>query len=146
MRIIVIKIMHTLLQILKIQLSFLIQLMQLQLLQQVQHLVGRTADPEFLEELREAASTYSERMQCDIVRAYHFGPRYLVELEMVMESSTPLRVSHDLALDLQQKIEAFDDVERCFVHVDYDFRDVDEHDPASWSPKINADRKVPNLV
>ena len=38
---------------------------------------------------------------------------------------------------------AFDDVERCFVHVDYDFRDVDEHDPASWSPKINADRKVP---
>jgi cation diffusion facilitator family transporter len=115
-------------------------------IEQVQHLVGRTADPEFLEELRTAASTYSERMQCDIVRAYHFGPRYLVELEMVMESSTPLRVSHDLALDLQQKIEAFDDVERCFVHVDYDFRDVDEHDPASWSPKINVDRKVPNLV
>ena len=115
-------------------------------IEQVQHLVGRTADPEFLEELREAASTYSERMQCDIVRAYHFGPRYLVELEMVMESSTPLRVSHDLALDLQQKIEAFDDVERCFVHVDYDFRDVDEHDPASWSPKVNVDRKVPNLV
>jgi cation diffusion facilitator family transporter len=112
-------------------------------IEQVQHLVGKTADPEFLEELREAASTYSERMQCDIVRAYHFGPRYLVELEMVMDSATPLRVTHDLALDLQQKIEAFDDVERCFVHVDYDFRDVDEHDPASWSPKINADRKVP---
>ena len=28
-------------------------------IEQVQHLVGRTADPEFLEELREAASTYS---------------------------------------------------------------------------------------
>lgn len=111
-------------------------------IEQVQHLVGKTADPEFLEELRKAAGTYSDQMQCDIVRAYHFGPRYLVELEMVMDSATPLKETHDLALNLQQTIEAFDDVERCFVHVDYDFRDCDEHDPTSWSPKISGDRKV----
>ena len=44
------------------------------------------------------------------------------------------QVSHDLALDLQQRVEAIADVERAFVHVDYDFRDVDEHDVSSWSP------------
>ena len=106
--------------------------------EQVQHLVGRTADPDFLDELRTTASSFSDEMQCDVVRAYHFGPRYLVELEMVMDQKTPLRVSHDLALDLQQKVEAIPDVERAFVHVDYDFRDVDEHDPNSWSPRDRA--------
>ena len=103
-------------------------------IEQVQHLVGRSADPAFLEELRACAGAYSDAMQCDIVRAYHFGPRYLVELEMVMDAGTPLKVSHDLALDLQQRVEAIADVERAFVHVDYDFRDVDEHDVQSWSP------------
>ena len=103
-------------------------------IEQVQHLVGRSADPAFLEELRACAGAYSDAMQCDIVRAYHFGPRYLVELEMVMDAGTPLKVSHDLALDLQQRVEAIADVERAFVHVDYDFRDVDEHDVSSWSP------------
>mmetsp|Transcript_28729 Transcript_28729/g.86049 ORF Transcript_28729/g.86049 Transcript_28729/m.86049 type:complete len:365 (-) Transcript_28729:25-1119(-) len=103
-------------------------------IEQVQHLVGKTADPDFLAELRSCAANYSSQMQCDIVRAYHFGPRYLVELEMVMDAATPLRVTHDLALDLQQRVELIPLVERCFVHVDYDFRTVDEHDPSSWSP------------
>ena len=80
-------------------------------------------------------------MKCDIVRAYHFGPRYLVELEMVMDATTPLRVTHDLALDLQQRVEAIPLVERAFVHVDYDFRTVDEHDPSSWSPGLPEGKK-----
>ena len=106
-------------------------------IEQVQHLVGRTADPEFLEELRTAASTYSERMQCDIVRAYHFGPRYLVELEMVMESSTAPRVSRfgsgppTKDRGLRRSVEGASSTSTTT-------RDVDEHDPASWSPKIEA--------
>ena len=53
---------------------------------------------------------------------------------MGISHSCPAQVSHDLALDLQQRVEAIADVERAFVHVDYDFRDVDEHDVQSWSP------------
>mmetsp|Transcript_9286 Transcript_9286/g.32037 ORF Transcript_9286/g.32037 Transcript_9286/m.32037 type:complete len:81 (+) Transcript_9286:89-331(+) len=71
-------------------------------------------------------------MACDIVRAYHFGPRFLVELEMVMDASTPLKTSHDVGMELQREVEARDDVERCFVHVDYLERDYDEHDADSW--------------
>lgn len=35
------------------------------------------------------------------MRAYHFGPRFLVELEVVMDEHTPLRESHDVGLLLQ---------------------------------------------
>ncbi|KAL3898867.1 MAG: hypothetical protein SGPRY_012755 [Prymnesium sp.] len=74
----------------------------------------------------------------DVVRAYHFGPKFLVEIEIVMPEETPLRESHDVGILLQHKIERLEEVERCFVHVDYQFRDVrtslppflvDDHDP-----------------
>jgi len=41
-----------------------------------------------------------------------------------MDESTPLKISHDVAQTLQRKVEGLADVERAFVHVDYE----DEHD------------------
>ena len=39
----------------------------------------------------------------------------------------PLIQSHDIGMDLQYKIEGLEEVERCFVHIDYEKRDYDEH-------------------
>jgi hypothetical protein len=41
-----------------------------------------------------------------------------------MDQDTPLKVSHDVSQSLQRKLEGLADVERAFVHVDYE----DEHD------------------
>eukprot|EP00966_Prymnesium_polylepis_P073247 1700785-Prymnesium_polylepis.2 len=90
-------------------------------------IVGRVADPKFLEIVREIAETHDPSCQLDLIRAYHFGPRFLVELEVVMDEHTPLRESHDAGLMLQHKIEALPAVERCFVHVDYEYREDDDH-------------------
>ena len=38
-----------------------------------------------------------------------------------------VKLSHDIALALQHKIEELDDIERAFVHVDYQARDGLEH-------------------
>ena len=95
---------------------------------QVDFIIGRAADPSFLEMVREIAETHDPSTALDVVRAYHFGPRFLVELEMVMDEHTELRESHDCGVLLQHKIEALPQVERCFVHVDYQSRDLDDHD------------------
>lgn len=51
-----------------------------------------------------------------------------VELECVLPGDMPVRDAHDIALDLQQKVEAQPNVERCFVHIDYVARPgVNEH-------------------
>ena len=44
------------------------------------------------------------------VRAYHFGPRFLVEVEIVMAGETPLSESHDVGIMLQHKIERLEQV------------------------------------
>ena len=95
--------------------------------EQTDKLVGRAADSEFVEKVKQIAQDHDERMSVDIIRAFYFGHRYLVEIEVVMPDSTTLRVAHDVALDLQQKVELLQEVERCHVHVDYDFRTEPEH-------------------
>lgn len=66
-------------------------------------------------------------MKSDIVRAYHFGNNYLVELEVILPETMCVREAHDISLALQNKVEELDNVERAFVHVDYLSRDYDEH-------------------
>ena len=40
----------------------------------------------------------------DITRAYHFGARYNVEIEIILPGDMSVRESHDIALDLQHKV------------------------------------------
>jgi len=96
--------------------------------EQVELIIGRAADSSFLEMVRDIAETHDPSTTLDVVRAYHFGPRFLVELEVVMDEHTELKESHDVGILLQHKIEALPQVERCFVHIDYQSREEDDHD------------------
>lgn len=63
----------------------------------------------------------------DTVRAYTSGPRLLVEVDIVMEASETLQATHDVAEELQIKLESLPDVERAYVHVDYETTHKPEH-------------------
>ncbi|KAJ5578441.1 uncharacterized protein N7459_007405 [Penicillium hispanicum] len=63
----------------------------------------------------------------DTVRAYTSGPRLLVEVDIVMDASDSLRATHDVAEELQMKLESLPDVERAYVHVDYETTHKPEH-------------------
>jgi cation diffusion facilitator family transporter len=95
--------------------------------EQIEHLTGKSAPEEFIQELSDLANAFDDRITVDTVRAYHFGPKFLVEIEIVMDASTLLFESHDLGMDLQYEIEGREEVERCFVHIDYQARPYDEH-------------------
>lgn len=63
----------------------------------------------------------------DNLNRQHFGPKFLVEIEVVLPRDTLLFESHDLGMELQYEIESREEVERCFVHIDYEARPYDEH-------------------
>jgi len=63
----------------------------------------------------------------DTVRVYYSGPRLIVEVDVVMENTTQLESAHDVAESLQYKLESLPDVERAYVHVDYETRHKPEH-------------------
>merc|ERR1712194_397721 len=75
------------------------------------------------------------------VRAYHLGPKCLVEVDLIMARTTPLEDVHDVGVTLQDQVERLDECERCFVHIDYKIRDVELHD--TNVPVIDKIRTAP---
>ncbi|KAJ4295777.1 hypothetical protein N0V88_004479 [Collariella sp. IMI 366227] len=53
------------------------------------------------------------------LQAYHAGDKLIVEVDIVLDASTPLKDSHDLSESLQYVLESVPIVDRAFVHVDY---------------------------
>lgn len=63
-----------------------------------------------------------------------------------MDPETRLRESHDVSQALQRKIEGLADVERAFVHVDYDYlHDVHEEHRPLYDPQ-GPDSSIRALV
>lgn len=93
-----------------------------------QLLIGITADTETQQLITYVSMTHSDKIrQIDTVRAWHSGPRLVVEVDVVMDPEESLRVSHDVAEELQMKLESLPDVERAYVHVDFETTHKPEH-------------------
>ena len=50
-----------------------------------------------------------------------------MEVDIVMDLNMSLKDTHDVAEELQTKLESLPDVERCYVHVDYETSHAPEH-------------------
>ncbi|GAA5877806.1 hypothetical protein JCM8547_002689 [Rhodosporidiobolus lusitaniae] len=91
-------------------------------------LAGKSAPKEFINLVTYKAMTYAEQIEkIDSVLVYHNGPRYVVEVDLVMASETTLRVAHDVSQALQDKLEELPQVDRAFVHVDHETSHKPEH-------------------
>lgn len=91
-------------------------------------LIGVAADQEMRGLITYISMTHSDRItHIDTVRAYHAGPRIIVEVDIVMPEDACLRETHDVAESLQIKLENLPDVERAYVHVDYEVEHKPEH-------------------
>ena len=89
--------------------------------EQIKNLVGHTADRRFLSKLTWIAANHDKRIETvDTVRAYTFGVNYLVEVDIQLSPDMALQQAHDIGESLQQKLESLDEVERAFVHLDFE--------------------------
>lgn len=96
--------------------------------EQVWLLVGKSAPKEFISKLVYMTITHDQQInKVETCRAYHAGQKYYVEVDVVMDQDTPLKISHDVGQSLQRKMEGLADVERAFVHIDYEH----EHDTSA---------------
>ena len=97
-------------------------------IENVSSLVGRTAPPDYLAKLTYLIWNHHEEIRhIDTVRAYTFGSQYFVEVDVVLPGNMPLSRAHDIGEALQVKLEQLPEVERAFVHVDFEFTHRPEH-------------------
>lgn len=99
---------------------------------EVMKLTGVRAPHEFYQQIHYVVVHGTpETSKVESIVAFHVGARYFVEVDIVLPDNMTLRESHDIGEALQRRIEQMDNVERAFVHCDYDFThaDTDEHKP-----------------
>ncbi|KAH1260837.1 hypothetical protein AAZV13_02G085600 [Glycine max] len=97
-------------------------------LENVNSLVGRSAAPEYLQKLTYLCWNHHKAVRhIDTVRAYTFGSHYFVEVDIVLPSDMPLQEAHDIGESLQEKLELLPEIERAFVHLDYEYSHKPEH-------------------
>ncbi|AFR97068.2 cation diffusion facilitator [Cryptococcus neoformans C23] len=91
------------------------------------HLACISAPSEFINFITYKALTFSPFITgVDNVRACHCGPEYFVEINVVLPPNIPLWEAHGITQPLQDAIEELKDVDRCFVHGEFEASN-DEH-------------------
>ena len=92
-------------------------------------MLGRSAPPEVLSQLTFLSSNHHRLIkEVDTVRAFRVGVNYIVEVDVVLDKAMDLKQAHDIGESLQFALEKLDNVERAFVHLDYE----SEHKPEHW--------------
>ncbi|KAF4463738.1 cation diffusion facilitator 1 [Fusarium albosuccineum] len=93
-----------------------------------QLMIGVTADKDIQQLITYISMTHSPLIEkVDTVRAYYSGPRIVAEVDIVIDRNERLEVAHDVAEDLQIKLEKLPVIERAFVHIDYETSHTPEH-------------------
>ncbi|CAF1324699.1 unnamed protein product [Rotaria sp. Silwood1] len=95
----------------------------------IRHLTGITADSDFLKLITWIAINFSPHLtKIDMVKAFHFGTDLLVEVDIGLPGDMRIQQAHDIGTNLQMKLESLSEIERAFVHIDYEFdHKADEH-------------------
>ncbi|KAF9116451.1 hypothetical protein BGX27_002483 [Mortierella sp. AM989] len=97
-------------------------------LHNIRRLTGQTATAADSQQLTYMAYRFSNVIQViDTVRAYYVGDGLFVEVDIVLPPDTPLSQAHDLGESLQRALEKLHNVERAFVHIDYNAEHAIEH-------------------
>ncbi|KAL7168834.1 hypothetical protein ACSBR2_033962 [Camellia fascicularis] len=98
-------------------------------------LVGQSAPPDVLQKLTYLVLRHhSQIKRVDTVRAYTFGVLYFVEVDIELPEDLPLKEAHAIGESLQIRIEELPEVERAFVHLDFECDHKPEHSVLSRLP------------
>ncbi|CAI0411466.1 unnamed protein product [Linum tenue] len=80
-------------------------------LENVHSLVGKSATPDYLQKLTYLSWNHHKSIRVDIV----------------LPADMPLQEAHDIGESLQEKLELLPEIERAFVHLDYEYSHKPEH-------------------
>lgn len=101
-------------------------------------LVGQSAPPEVLQKLTYLVTRHPKVKRVDTVRAYTFGVLYFVEVDIELPEDLSLKEAHAIGETLQIKIEKLPEVERAFVHLDFECGHKPEHNVMTRLPNSES--------
>lgn len=94
----------------------------------IRMMTGYRADPNLMKKWTFVSLQHDKRIVCiENIRGYHLSQGFIVEIDIVLPEEMPLNEAHDIGESLQEKLESLPEVERAFVHCDYECDHKPEH-------------------
>ncbi|MCK6600399.1 MAG: cation diffusion facilitator family transporter [Bacteroidetes bacterium] len=87
-------------------------------LENIDYLMGKTADEEVLRKIRFAALSVKGVLALNTLRSHYVGNKIHVEIHIEVDHLMTTRDSHQISDDVESAIESLEDVSKAFVHVD----------------------------
>jgi cation diffusion facilitator family transporter len=84
----------------------------------VGYLTGRAAEPELLDAIQAAASSVDGVLGVHAIVADYVGPELRVDMHVEIDGDLSFRVAHDISDGVQEAVEALDEVDLAFVHLE----------------------------
>jgi cation diffusion facilitator family transporter len=88
------------------------------LVENVGYLTGRAAHPDLVEHIYEAARSVDGVVDVHQVIADYVGPQVRVDLHVNVDGAIPFRAAHDISDAVREAVEALDEVDQAFVHLE----------------------------
>lgn len=86
----------------------------------IRMMTGYRADPALMNKWTFLSLQHDKRIVAiENITGYHLSQGFIVEIDIVLPEEMPLNVAHDIGESLQEKLESLPEVERAFVHCDY---------------------------
>ena len=88
------------------------------LMENLGYLTGRAAEPELQERIQTTAQNVDGVLGVHRIIADYVGPQVRVELHVDVDSEIPFRTAHAISNAVRDAVEALDEVDLAFVHVE----------------------------
>ena len=94
----------------------------------IRMMTGYRADPNLMKKWTFVSLQHDHRiLAIENIKGYHLSHGFIVEIDIVLPEEMPLNEAHDIGESLQLKLESLEEVERAFVHCDYEAHHKPEH-------------------
>lgn len=87
-------------------------------IENIDYLMGKTADEEMLRKIRFAALSVRGVLALNTLRSHYVGNKVHVEIHIEVDYKLTTEDSHHISDEVEASIEAIDEVSKAFVHVD----------------------------
>lgn len=87
-------------------------------LENIGYLMGAAPSHDVQQEILSVARSVDGVLAVHDLRAHFVGDRIHVELHIEVDQSTPLARAHDIGVDVRRRLEALDEVQTAFIHID----------------------------
>ncbi|KAJ7223170.1 cation efflux family-domain-containing protein [Mycena pura] len=108
------------------------------LLENFTKLSGKIASNDHHSRVIYLISKFKPVLEISYLEVYHVGDELIVEVDVILPSTTTLTRAHDVGETIQASIEALDLVSRAYVHLDYTSDNPAQHSGIPKTPRLNG--------